>query len=678
MVVAAILVFIAQTGFDQNHTTDTMSVSKNIQVVIVQTDFNQQLNFAPILILSLFGLVLSVIGFLVVISTELGYEHYITDIVMIVYYWDKIEFYSHAKKPIRFRIAHRLLYSFTIVLFAAIFAFFTLQIVVSTLFYRNLILVLVILIGFPLIEAIYRWRWEWYFEEGRLFNNILKNDTEGIYREDWDRWFKDSNFREKIIEDARERGILPRREKSWLYRLFYIFNSYPKSIERATELRKKFRRTTLTDVRWQNLTFDEMRELGRAAADLLKRKKIILGTDSRKSSYGMLKAFKEGYEKNKGEVINYGIHCTTPMIEYLGRLYGLPSVMITASHLDETWQGMKITPCEYKKKAEYDRKKAFNDYIESFPEKDFKCLPLTVDYLEGSVARIFPVIARRANIRIVEELNAEMSGDFTYFPSKSPNPSIPENLACIIEIMKKNESRVGVVFDDDGDRHVIILKIGNTVKAIDPVLLTAVSAMHYEEPGVFVVDPFVVPAEKAIEFWGHKMVRAKRGRPNMIGAIEKELTKNKTVYKGVEGSYHIYDSKRLDDSIWHVLEFLTYMKNIDIKKAKESIGCQYTLEMRVECKNDKLFKEKVIPALAKLSRGRGLKIKKSDGLWVKNSFVMRKSSREDVVSVLFYGEKPGEEMKWVKRAISQIYEEFAENLGEGFNDVETQQEKFYW
>lgn len=451
-------------------------------------------------------------------------------------------------------------------------------------------------------------------------------------------------------------------------------------MEKPTDLRKRFSSDNLTDVRWQDISLDEMCNVGTEAADLLERKKIILGADSRKNSYEMLKAFKEGYEKNGGKVIDCGNHCTTPMIEYLGHLYGLPSAMITASHLQETWQGIKIRPGNNPQKKVEPDKNAFEDYVESFPKKDFEGLSVTVDYFEGSAARTFPVIAARTNIHVTEELNKGMTGDYKRFYSLSPDPTIPENLVHIIKAMETNDSHLGIAFDGDGDRHVFILKQNGTARAIDPVLLTAISAMHYkDQKGVFVLDPFVVPAEKAITLTGHEMVRTQRGRPNIIREILDLKNQGKRVHKGMEGSYHGFDSDGFDDGIRQAIEFCTYLvKGIDIKKAKKCIGYEYTLEMRVECKDDTLFRESVLLTLVTSCESRGLSVDTSDGIWVKNSFIARKSSRENVVSFLFYGRNPREEMNYVNHAISPIYQELAENLEEKFNVTQRYKREFYW
>ncbi len=428
---------------------------------------------------------------------------------------------------------------------------------------------------------------------------------------------------------------------------------------------------TMIDKRWQNVSLGDMYELGQKAAELLEGRKIVLGTDSRKTACEMLKAFKKGYEKNGGEVLDCGDRCTTPMIEYLGNRYRLTSVMITASHLDDSWQGIKI------RFGRGDKKEAFEDYVGSFPENDFEGLKVTADYFEGSVARVFPVIAARNNIQIIEELNEGMTGDYSRFPSQSPDPTVPKNLRNIIDAMKKNEndSTLGIAFDGDGDRHVFIYGHSGEVKAIDPVLLIAISTMHYEgKEGIFVVDPFVVPAENAIKTTGNSMVRTKRGRPNMIRKILELKKEGKRVLKGMEGSYHGYDGDGFDDAIRQTLEFCTYLvKGIDIDAAKKKIGYDYTLEIRVKCRD----RNRLNRAFLELKK-EFPSVDTTDGIWVKDSFVARKSSRENAVSFLFYDKDLEEEMNGVRDAIKKVYRDLAQNLEDEFNDMQKCKDELYW
>ncbi len=192
-------------------------------------EFNQQADFVLAFFLASFGLVLSVIGYFVVIAVSLGYDHYIGDITMILYYWDKMEFYRHPEKPATFRDVHRLLYEITIALFAALLLFY------ACLFYAyrasedcnsptislvQMILLIVAFIAiFSIIKILYHCRWKWYATECKNFKKALQYDFDGEYREKWDKYFKDprrkgiatkaKDIRKEVIDKA---GISPDKE----------------------------------------------------------------------------------------------------------------------------------------------------------------------------------------------------------------------------------------------------------------------------------------------------------------------------------------------------------------------------------------------------------------------------------------------------------------------------------
>ena len=70
--------------------------------------------------LALFGLFFSLIVFFIVIALSLGYEHYLTDVMIILHHWKRIDFYRHPYKPFHFKKVYRYFYQFAIALFAAI------------------------------------------------------------------------------------------------------------------------------------------------------------------------------------------------------------------------------------------------------------------------------------------------------------------------------------------------------------------------------------------------------------------------------------------------------------------------------------------------------------------------------------------------------------------------------
>ena len=203
VVVAAILVFIGNAAYGGSR------------------------DFGSASLLAFFGLILSIIGFFIVNALTLGYHHHITDLVMIYYYWDKMEFYRHPKKPTHFSISHRWFFEITIALFVVLLLVYLPQAGISLpYFHENPPWLIVIFISiFIVIEGLYWWKWENYYSDCMRFKKALQNDLDGEYRKGdaWKEWFKDprimknklkgdtmkpGEIRKQIIDNAKERGIL--------------------------------------------------------------------------------------------------------------------------------------------------------------------------------------------------------------------------------------------------------------------------------------------------------------------------------------------------------------------------------------------------------------------------------------------------------------------------------------
>ncbi|KYK34620.1 MAG: hypothetical protein AYK18_13895 [Theionarchaea archaeon DG-70] len=82
------------------------------------------LNLGLLSLLCLFLLILSVLGFRVVISQSLGHHNYIINVLMILECWGKTGFFKNPKKPFFLKRSCRKFYEATIAFFFTLFVFF--------------------------------------------------------------------------------------------------------------------------------------------------------------------------------------------------------------------------------------------------------------------------------------------------------------------------------------------------------------------------------------------------------------------------------------------------------------------------------------------------------------------------------------------------------------------------
>ena len=185
-----------------------------ILVYMGEIGSREDIGFGSIFLLASFGVILSIVGYLVVIAVSLGYDHYIGDITMILYYWDKMEFYRRPGKPVTFRKVHLWFFEITIVLFSVISLYSLFQVLRE----NPLWLIPVSIVIFVFVKAFYHYRWEKYSTECALFKKALQYDFDGKYREKWDEYFKDprkfigkktitaEEIRRRVIEDFTARA----------------------------------------------------------------------------------------------------------------------------------------------------------------------------------------------------------------------------------------------------------------------------------------------------------------------------------------------------------------------------------------------------------------------------------------------------------------------------------------
>lgn len=126
------------------------------------------------LLLAFYGLVLSVIGFLIVIALSLGHQNYIMNIVVILNKWGKTEFYRDWHKPIHYKTVHRWFFEINIALFGVLLLFYGSSL---TIFQEHPALLILIFVCFlVIIDGIYRGFWGKSFEARKKFIEKLHPD----------------------------------------------------------------------------------------------------------------------------------------------------------------------------------------------------------------------------------------------------------------------------------------------------------------------------------------------------------------------------------------------------------------------------------------------------------------------------------------------------------------------
>jgi len=111
-----------------------------------------------------------------------------------------------------------------------------------------------------------------------------------------------------------------------------------------------------------------------------------------------------------------------------------------------------------------EHKDILNDYLDFLAEKakgaDFSRFRVAVDCGNGMVGPIFEKLAKRIGLDY-KGLFMEPDGDF---PNHQPNPLDEDALKALKELMGKEKFDLGIIFDGDGDRFMVLDSAGKLIR----------------------------------------------------------------------------------------------------------------------------------------------------------------------------------------------------------------------
>lgn len=219
--------------------------------------------------------------------------------------------------------------------------------------------------------------------------------------------------------------------------------------------------------------------------------RVALGRDMRRGSREIANAVIHGLQAGGVSVVDVGL-VSSDMIyfvtgEYPDEFDG--GVMITASHNPPEFNGLKFVLGEARSIDANTGLNIIRDIVisrgdgapEEFPEPETETRDITEAYLgrlfsiavepirphkivvdagNGMAGKIFPLVAERLDIEYIP-LYFELDGSF---PAHDPDPSDPENLATLRETVVAEEADLGVAFDGDADRVVMVDERGQQIE----------------------------------------------------------------------------------------------------------------------------------------------------------------------------------------------------------------------
>lgn len=305
---------------------------------------------------------------------------------------------------------------------------------------------------------------------------------------------------------------------------------------------------------------------------------VIVGRDMRTSSPALAKELISGINTFGADVIDIGLVDTSFVYFAINHLDCAGGVMVTASHNPPQYNGFKVSKRKAKPAGEStglgevrkhaamvergtavngtpggqpgrvekrDLWAAYIEHVLSFLDMKGKKLKVVVDASNGMAGTMCPKIFGKNGSAVpgltIVELNFENSkGQFVH----EPNPLVAANLKQLQDAVVKEKADLGVCFDGDADRCVVVDEKGKIVGCDH---LTAVLAKHFlaDAPGAAVV--YDLRSTKAVE----EEIKAAGGRPlrGRVGHVFMKalLAEQRGVFGGeLSGHFYFRDNFNAD------------------------------------------------------------------------------------------------------------------------------------
>ena len=421
--------------------------------------------------------------------------------------------------------------------------------------------------------------------------------------------------------------------------------------------------------------------LGKAFGTFISRsggQEIALSGDVRLTTPSLIESFKTGVLSTGVDVINIGILPTPANYFSMFKLDVAGAVQITGSHNPPEFNGFKMSRNKKSvfgdsiqdlrsiiEKEDYETGegdeapyKILNDYRKMISEKISIERPLRVvmDCGNAAAAICAPDIFKKFNIELTE-LYCDVDGAF---PNHHPDPTVKENLADLIKLMKTGNYDVGIAFDGDADRVGVVDETGEVIWADQ---LMALFLPELVNPGDEIL--YDVKCSKALE----EEIIKYQGKP-VMWKTGHSLVKQKMVELnckfGGEMSGHIFfadDYYGYDDAIYvaaRLLQTLSRSKKTLSELRSELPKYFSTPEIRLEANSDEekfMISEKAVDyftANFDCSTVDGVRINFEDG-WG----LVRASNTQPVIVCRFEATSE-ERMQQIKKLITDKLNEMGE------------------
>lgn len=312
---------------------------------------------------------------------------------------------------------------------------------------------------------------------------------------------------------------------------------------------------------------DELNEdvayrIGRAYAQILKPRSVVVGYDVRKDSPALAQALSRGINDAGATVIDIGLGGTEEVYFQVAHRKVDGGIMVTASHNPMDYNGMKLVGTGSRPISGDSGLKDIGDLAESgkFSERvapvaanysdhrkdDY--ISHLLSYIDRQGLRPLKIVVNAGNGGaglVVDELARHLPFEFVRihhepdgsFPYGIPNPLLPENRSATADAVRAHNADFGIAWDGDFDRCFFFDSNGGFIEGYYIVGLLAAQLLERHPGGKIIHDPRLT--------WNTiGMVQAAGGVPIMSKTghafIKERMRAEDAVYGGEMSAHHYF------------------------------------------------------------------------------------------------------------------------------------------
>lgn len=309
------------------------------------------------------------------------------------------------------------------------------------------------------------------------------------------------------------------------------------------------------------LNVDVAYRIGRAVAQTLGARHVVVGRDVRLDSPSLASALMKGLNEGGAGVVNIGL-CGTEEVYFQTAHRGVDGgIMVTASHNPMDYNGMKLVRVgarpisgdtglrdiealteagafppagEPGDRQSDDDKSAYIAHLLSYVDRSsLRPLKIVVNAGNGGAGLVIDQLAPHLPFEFIR-IHHEPDGRF---PNGIPNPLLPENRAATADAVLAHGADFGIAWDGDFDRCFFFDAQGRFIEGYYLVGLLAAQLLEKHPGGKIVHDPRLT--------WNTvEMVRAAGGVPVMSKTghafIKERMRAEDAIYGGEMSAHHYF------------------------------------------------------------------------------------------------------------------------------------------